>query len=143
MQEAIQSSNSIREVLQFLGLRAAGGNYKMAKQWAAIHELTLPSGTGLFQVGEAHKKNHLTYEQVFCINSKASRSTVKSKLRKIWTTWICAECNVGEEWNGKPLVLQLDHINGIFNDHRLENLRLLCPNCHSQTETFSGKKSKL
>ena len=45
-------------------------------------------------------------------------------------------------WNGIPLVLQLDHINGINNDNRIENLRFLCPNCHSQTTTFSGKHAK-
>jgi 5-methylcytosine-specific restriction endonuclease McrA len=42
-------------------------------------------------------------------------------------------------WNNKKLVLQVDHINGINDDNRLENLRFLCPNCHSQTETFSKK----
>ena len=51
----------------------------------------------------------------------------------------CSECGI-TEWNGKPIVLQLDHINGDNRDHRLENLRLLCPNCHSQTETYSRKK---
>ena len=51
----------------------------------------------------------------------------------------CAICGNNGEWNGKPLSLQLDHINGVNNDNRIENLRFLCPNCHSQTETFSGK----
>jgi len=56
----------------------------------------------------------------------------------------CVECGVGDFWNGKPLVLQLDHINGNNRDHRIENLRILCSNCHSQTSTFSGKnKSKI
>ncbi len=45
-------------------------------------------------------------------------------------------------WRNTVVVLQLDHINGVFNDNRLENLRFLCPNCHSQTETFSGKNRK-
>ena len=44
-----------------------------------------------------------------------------------------------KDWLGKPLVLQLDHINGVFNDNRIENLRLVCPNCHSQFTTFAGK----
>jgi len=51
----------------------------------------------------------------------------------------CAECSTGESWQGKHLALQLDHINGDSNDHRLENLRILCPNCHSQTPTYGGK----
>lgn len=52
----------------------------------------------------------------------------------------CCECgNIGE-WNNKPITLELDHINGDSNDNRLENLRILCPNCHSQTPTFRKKK---
>lgn len=52
----------------------------------------------------------------------------------------CSICGNTGEWNSKKLVLQLDHINGIHNDNRIENLRLLCPNCHSQTDTFCGKR---
>ena len=54
----------------------------------------------------------------------------------------CAICGNEGTWNGSPLTLQLDHINGINNDHRIENLRFLCPNCHSQTETFSGRNKR-
>ena len=50
----------------------------------------------------------------------------------------CARCGISE-WMGQPISLQLDHINGKNNDHRIENLRFLCPNCHSQTETYAGK----
>lgn len=50
----------------------------------------------------------------------------------------CAECGISE-WNGRPLSLHLDHINGDRRDQRLENLRFLCPNCHSQTETYCGR----
>lgn len=48
----------------------------------------------------------------------------------------CAGCGIGPEWNGRPLTLHLDHINGDPTDNRLNNLRLLCPNCHNQTPTF-------
>lgn len=54
----------------------------------------------------------------------------------------CYECRIGPEWNGKKLVLVLDHQNGIHNDDRFENLRLLCPNCNSQTSTFAGRRGK-
>ena len=53
----------------------------------------------------------------------------------------CSICNL-VEWNGKAISLQLDHINGQRKDNRIENLRLLCPNCHSQTDTFCGKNIK-
>lgn len=54
---------------------------------------------------------------------------------------VCSECGNGPEWNSKPLTLQLDHINGDSRDHRLENLRLLCPNCHTQTDTWGRIKT--
>lgn len=54
----------------------------------------------------------------------------------------CVRCGNQGEWMGEKLVLQLDHINGINNDHRLENIRFMCPNCHSQTKTFGGINQK-
>lgn len=54
--------------------------------------------------------------------------------------YLCAECGLDPScWNGRPLVLHLDHANGVKDDHRLNNLRWLCPNCHSQTETYGGR----
>lgn len=60
---------------------------------------------------------------------------IKDKLIPI----ICDECKLEGIWNNKPIVLHLDHINGLANDHRLENLRFLCPNCHSQTNSYTGR----
>ena len=54
----------------------------------------------------------------------------------------CSECGLSE-WNNKPLSLQLDHIDGDSSNHVLKNLRLLCPNCHSQTDTYCGKNKQL
>ena len=51
---------------------------------------------------------------------------------------VCDSCGISD-WNGKPLSMQLDHVNGDSSDHQLGNLRMLCPNCHSQTETYCGK----
>lgn len=51
---------------------------------------------------------------------------------------VCSVCGISD-WNGQSLSMQLDHINGISSDHKIDNLRLICPNCHSQTPTFCGK----
>ncbi len=52
---------------------------------------------------------------------------------------VCSECGIGNEWNDKPLRLQLDHIDGNSDNNLIENLRLLCPNCHTQTSTYGSK----
>lgn len=55
---------------------------------------------------------------------------------------VCECCGLKAKWNGKTLSLHLDHIDGDNTNNELVNLRILCPNCHSQTETYSGKKTK-
>jgi len=81
-------------------------------------------------------------EEIFVENSTVSRSYVRSLvLKNNLLKYSCNICNMPPIWNEKELSFQLDHINGINTDHRLENLRWLCPNCHSQTETFCGKNN--
>ena len=76
-------------------------------------------------------------------NSPISRRSVKRFIiQNALLPYTCALCPQGPTWQGKPLVLVLDHINGVNNDHRLENLRFLCPNCNSQTETFAGRNCR-
>lgn len=53
----------------------------------------------------------------------------------------CQECGL-VDWLGEPLVIQLDHINGVSTDYRFQNLRMLCPNCHSQTETYGRRVAR-
>jgi hypothetical protein len=77
------------------------------------------------------------------INSEKSRNDVKKYLLRFnLLEWVCTNCKNNGIWNGKKLSLQLEHKNGISNDNRLENLCFLCPNCHSQTDTFAGKRKR-
>lgn len=71
-------------------------------------------------------------------NSKSRRTIKLHLLRAGIIINRCDWCGL-TEWRGRPLSIQIDHVNGIRDDHRLENLRMLCPNCHSQTDTFAAK----
>ena len=79
-------------------------------------------------------------EEILVEDSEYSGTTrIKIKLLKAnLLSYECSLCHIAE-WNGKSISLHLDHINGNRTDNRIENLRLLCPNCHSQTDTYSGK----
>ncbi|HKE36902.1 MAG TPA: HNH endonuclease signature motif containing protein, partial [Candidatus Baltobacteraceae bacterium] len=73
---------------------------------------------------------------------KMSRGSIKRRLIELEIlNERCSRCEI-TEWRGKPLTLHLDHVNGATRDWRLENLRMLCPNCHSQTPTFSARNLK-
>ncbi len=140
---AAKSSNSIKEFLEKMGLRAAGGNFKFARKWAEIHKIELP--VWVPDPTAMHLKNKIPDCDVFCENSLyVNRSHIKKRLLSLGVEYLCSmeNCpNPRSSWRGRALNLQLDHINGVFNDNRLDNLRFLCPNCHSQTETFSGRNT--
>lgn len=95
-------------------------------------------------LNQKQRTTKITKEMMFVENCKTSMSIVRNFIRKNKILENkCYECNLEPFWNNKFLVLQIDHINGINNDNRLENLRYLCPNCHSQTDTFTSKGLKL
>lgn len=142
--EAIANSNSSREVLVYLGLRAAGGNYNALKKAAQLFGLELPKYDFSISTGPREYSPWFPDAQVFVENSSyANRGSLKKRMYLMGYKEECSECGLGTTWNGKPITLQLDHINGIYNDHRLENLRIICPNCHTQTETFAGRSSSI
>lgn len=76
------------------------------------------------------------------VGQRTGGAILLRELLKLGRPYVCAECKHPPEWNGKPLRLQVDHIDGNFWDDREENLRFLCPNCHTQTPTYSGRGNR-
>lgn len=80
-----------------------------------------------------------TLESILVENSSYQSNKLRIKLLKAGIKkHKCETCN-GTEWNGKPIPLELSHKNGNNSDHRLENLEMICPNCHALTDTYRGK----
>ncbi|MGH7754957.1 MAG: HNH endonuclease signature motif containing protein [Vulcanimicrobiaceae bacterium] len=76
------------------------------------------------------------------VATSKSRASIKRRLLEAGVLQNrCEDCGLSE-WRGRPLSVQIDHRNGVRDDHRLENLRMLCPNCHSQTETFGARNKR-
>lgn len=137
--EAASTATSIKDALNKLGLRAAGGNYKAFRAACEAHNISVPLFDRTSQL-KSIRFDKIPDSEVFVENSTYhNRSLVKKRLYVLGVPEECSECGQGPVWNGKPLVLTLEHINGVWNDNRRENLTILCGHCHSQTETFCGK----
>lgn len=138
----VKESFSIREVLIKCGLHPVGGNYRVFKQ--RVKDLNL--NTSHFTGCGHGKGNHLTaianeipIEKAFVKGGKLTSYGLGKKILKYkLKEYKCSSCGI-DEWIGKKLSLHLDHIDGDNTNNELENLRFLCPNCHSQTKTYCGK----
>jgi len=143
IRDAVGVSTSIAQVLQRLGLSPTGANYKCMHAHFTRLGLDTTHFTGQ---GHLRSKNHSwTPGQPLpdvLVAASTYRNTFRLKIRLLrdgLLTNRCAVCGSPPVWQDKPLVMILDHMNGDNADHRLENLRLLCPNCNSQQATFAGK----
>ena len=135
--QIVQESNSYSDCLRALGLGTRGGSSTDILK-RRIAELNCSTEHFRKQLQSVSAKYSL--EEILVENSSyANISRLKQRLiNEGKMEYKCQKCWISE-WLGNPLTLQLDHINGVNNDHRLTNLRFLCPNCHSQTDTYAGK----
>ena len=141
MLDLLTKSKSMREVIISLGLSPNGsGGYRHVKDKIIKLGLEIPKYN---YYGDSTLKQKYSDEDVFCENSTFPRQKIKNRIIKNnLLKYECSVCKNNGNWNGFKLSLHLDHINGVNNDNRICNLRFLCPNCHSQTDTYGGKSNK-
>lgn len=146
LEAAVRQSTSLRQVLTRLGLsNQGGGSYGTIKR--RIAELALDTShltgqgwnTGL-KFNPGIRRTRPLSELLVQDSPVTSMGRLKKRLIAAGMLEECCQiCSMNQVWQGKPLVLRMDHINGVRSDCRVENLRLICPNCDSQLPTFAGR----
>jgi hypothetical protein len=143
LREAIAASVSWADTLRRLEYRSAGGNWKTLKKYAELWSVSTahfdPDAVRL----RAFRNPPTPLEQILVEDSTYSRNHLKDRLYSAGLKQRrCELCGQREMWRGRRMALILDHVNGVPNDNRIENLRILCPNCAATLETHCGLKNR-
>lgn len=143
VQEAVSQSKSVTDVMRILGIKMSGGSHSHLTR--VIKKFDIDTSHFL---GQAYNKGKvfgpkLTPDEIFnrVLEYRPKAKELNRALLESGIEYKCVTCGNTGVWNNKPLTLQVDHIDGNWRNNKKENLRFLCPCCHSQTETY-GVKNK-
>lgn len=148
LKSKVSTYSSLGQILRDYGLENKGRNSHTLKQRLLEEKIDFSHfRMSIYSnVGRKFGQCKMTLDEcmrtVFIQNSTFNRTSVKRYLRRFELKQYVCECGQIPVWNGKPLVLQLEHKNGVSNDHRLENIQWICANCHTQTVTFAGRSKR-
>ncbi len=147
LQPIIAECFSYYEVLRKLKLPYSGSNNSYIRERVKIFNISTSHFTGsVWSKGKILLDIRMRPEEILSFDRLSGRREKANKLKKalidLGVEYKCLICNLNPEWNGQKLVLQVDHIDGNGLNNCKENLRFLCPNCHSQTSTFGTRNIK-
>ncbi len=137
---AIVASLCWAEALRRLGVRPSGGHHKTLKKWALRWRISTDHFDANAARGRAGSTRRRPIETLLVAHSTYARGHLKARLyNEGLKRRACELCGQGETWQGRRMSLILDHVNGVGDDNRIENLRIVCPNCAATLETHCGR----
>jgi HNH endonuclease len=139
---AVAASMSFAETLRRLGLCPTGGNWKTLRRYADERAIS----TVHFDpyASSRRSRGRIPLAEILVKDSTYSRNHLKDRLYEAGLKRpVCELCDQGPDWYGRPLGMILDHVNGVRDDNRIENLRIVCPNCAATLDTHCGRKNRL
>jgi hypothetical protein len=141
VQEAVAG---LTQALRHLGLRPAGGNHATLRKLIAHYEISTAHFDPNWTRRAERRSSAKPLSEILVEESNYHRGHLKQRLYEEGIkSRLCELCGLPEEWQGRPISLILDHINGVPTDNRIENLRIVCPNCAATLETHCGRKNKI
>ncbi|MFE2826154.1 HNH endonuclease signature motif containing protein [Streptomyces sp. NPDC059271] len=141
LRAAVTASTSVKDVVRHLGISQVGGNQAhVTRRITALGIDTSHFARSRRRAAKVSSGGLLTLRPPE--KGRVPGVRLRRELLRSGVAECCAECGTGPAWNGRPLTLEVDHVNGDWWDNRPGNLRLLCPNCHAVTDTYRGRKRR-
>lgn len=141
--KAVKESTSVSQVMRSLGMRVAGGSHSHLTKRIAKEGLDTSHFLGQSSRRGVVSRARIPASEILIKRSSGSRTKthkLKRAMLEVGIDYCCSECAL-ISWQGKEITLDIDHIDGNWLDDRVENIRFMCPNCHSQTPTHGNKRA--
>ncbi len=142
-QKLCLSCMTLADILRHFDMHVGAGNYKTLKRRIKNENIDISHMGNPKNRKRPRSKGVLQNKEIFIENCKHGQTVLRRRIRKKnMLEQKCQICGLGALWQKKSITLRIDHINGISNDNRIQNLRMVCPNCDSQLKTYGAKNIK-